>query len=151
DLPWNRSERSDELNPQIAAWAAERTSAEIVELASLMRIPAIEVGNGATIPRMDHFAEYGFYEVNPAGEFVQPTAPFRFHPPPAGAEEARGAPPSRGPPIASRLRPVARPSVPERASPSLPLEGIRVADFTSFWAGPFLTHTMAMFGADVIH
>ena len=32
-----------------------------------------------------------------------------------------------------------------------PLAGIRVADFTSFWAGPFLAHTMAMFGADVIH
>src|SRR5690606_15575847 len=32
-----------------------------------------------------------------------------------------------------------------------PLEGIRVADFTSFWAGPFMGHTFAMCGADVIH
>jgi crotonobetainyl-CoA:carnitine CoA-transferase CaiB-like acyl-CoA transferase len=36
-------------------------------------------------------------------------------------------------------------------APGRPYDGLRIADFTSFWAGPFLTHTMAMFGADVIH
>jgi len=98
DLVWNRSERSDELNPQIRAWTTARTTAEIVELAALMRIPAIEVGNGATIPHMDHFAARGFHEVNPGGGFLQPAAPFRFHPPIAGVGTASAAPPP-GPPI----------------------------------------------------
>jgi crotonobetainyl-CoA:carnitine CoA-transferase CaiB-like acyl-CoA transferase len=152
DLPWNRSERSDELNPLIAAWAAERTTAEIVELASLMRIPAIEVGNGATIPYMDHFAEYGFYEVNPKGRFLQPTPPFRLHPPLDLGEETGPRPASAvGPPIGSWPRAALRPRVTTPARSVRPLEGLRVADFTSFWAGPFLTHAMALFGADVIH
>ena len=69
----DRTERADELNPVIWAWAAERTTAEIVELAALWRVPAIEVGNGASIPAMDHFAEYGFYDANPDGGFLQPT------------------------------------------------------------------------------
>ena len=53
----SRTQRAAELNPVIWAWAAERTTAEIVELATLWRVPAIEVGHGASIPVMDHFAE----------------------------------------------------------------------------------------------
>ncbi|MCU1502217.1 MAG: Formyl-CoA transferase, partial [Ilumatobacteraceae bacterium] len=89
----NRTARSDELNPVIWAWAGARTTAEIVELATLLRIPAIEVGNGETIPQMDHFAEYGFYDRNPDGGFLQPHAPFRMHPPLPGAGDVRRAPP----------------------------------------------------------
>lgn len=128
----NRTNRSAELNPVIWAWAAQRTTAEIVELAALWRVPAIEVGNGASIPRMEQFAQYGFYETNPDGGFLQPTAPFRFHPEIA----VHHAPP---------------PAPTSQVAGGLPLAGVRVADFTSFWAGPFLAHTMAMFGADVIH
>ena len=57
DAVATRTERGDELNPVIEAWCGERTTAEIVELATLMRIPCIEVGNGATIPTMDHSSE----------------------------------------------------------------------------------------------
>ncbi len=150
----NRTNRADELNPVIWAWAAERTTAEIVELAGLWRVPAIEVGSGESIPRMDHFAEYGFYDVNPQGGFLQPAAPFRMHPPIDGVGEAHAAPAlgqELGTPPVSRP-PVSRPA--ERQAgppPGLPLGGVRVADLTSFWAGPFLAHTLAMFGADVIH
>ncbi len=151
DIPWNRSERSDELNPLIRAWTTERTTAEIVELAALMRIPAIEVGNGSTIPSMDHFAEYGFYEANPATGMLQPTPPFRFHPPLPAVGPARPAPATATP-----IRTMPRP--PGGAAPTAggtaatrPFDGLRVADFTSFWAGPFLTHSLGMFGADVIH
>ncbi len=44
------------------------------------------------------------------------------------------------------------PSAPRRRRPEhLPLEGVRVADFTAFWAGPIVGHFLAMMGADVIH
>ena len=144
----NRTQRADELNPVIWAWAAERTTAEIVELAALWRVPAIEVGNGASIPTMDHFAEYGFFSRNPDGGFLQPTAPFRAHPPIDGVGEVRAAP-ALGTSTTSARAPTSVPRSP--ADAGQPLAGIRVADFTSFWAGPFLAHTMAMFGADVIH
>ncbi len=43
------------LRPDIAAWMAQRTSAEVLELAGLLRIPHAPIGNGATIPSTDHF------------------------------------------------------------------------------------------------
>ena len=136
----------------IEAWCGERTTAEIVELATLLRIPCIEVGNGASIPTMDHFAAAPFYDVNPDGGFLQPAAPFRMHPPIPGVGEVRAAPPL-GPPIRAvdRVRRRRRPRTPLGAAGTRPFEGLRVADFTSFWAGPFLGHVLGMFGADVIH
>lgn len=146
-----RTERCEELNPVIRAWCAERTTAEIVELATLMRIPCIEVGNGETIPRMDHFREERFYDTNPDGGFLQPAPPFRMHPAIPGVTEVRPAP-QLGPRITATPRPPApAPLVAAAPAGTLPFEGLRVADFTSFWAGPFLTHTLGMFGADVIH
>jgi crotonobetainyl-CoA:carnitine CoA-transferase CaiB-like acyl-CoA transferase len=146
-----RTERSDELNPIIRQWCGERTTAEIVELASLMRIPCIEVGNGETIPKMDHFAAERFYDVNPDGGFLQPAPPYRMHPPIPDVAEVAAAP-ALGASITTRPRPPAPDGIgPLGPVGSRPFEGIRVADFTSFWAGPFFAHALGMFGADVIH
>ena len=132
-----RTERSDELNPVIRAWAAERTTADIVELAALLRIPCIEVGNGETIPQMDHFASEPFYDVNPDGGFLQPAPPFRMHPPIPGVAVVARAP-AVGPAITTVERPDGAGAVRARRRPAgrRPLDGLRVADFTSFWAGP---------------
>jgi crotonobetainyl-CoA:carnitine CoA-transferase CaiB-like acyl-CoA transferase len=146
-----RTDRSDELNPVIKAWTTAHTTAEIVELATLMRIPCIEVGNGESIPQMDHFASEAFYDVNPDGGFLQPAAPFRMHPPIPDVAVVATAPPI-GPSITAIERPAGpSPLGPTAPAGTRPFEGIRVADFTSFWAGPFFAHTLGMFGADVIH
>src|SRR5262249_9613989 len=36
-------------------------------------------------------------------------------------------------------------------SQALPFEGLRVADFTTFWAGPIVGHFLAALGAEVLH
>ena len=67
-----RAQRRDELEAEIRTWCALRTTDEIVELASLLRVPVAPVGNGKTIPTFDHFVEQKFYVTNPSGGFLQP-------------------------------------------------------------------------------
>ncbi len=43
-----------------------------------------------------------------------------------------------------------RQSTSEAATAGRPLAGLRVVDFTAFWAGPSATHSLAAFGAEVI-
>ncbi|MFM7536607.1 MAG: CoA transferase [Acidimicrobiales bacterium] len=150
DPVWNRAERSDELNPVIASWAGRRTTAEIVELAGLLRVPVTPVGNGSTIPAMAQVAAEGFVEPDPTGTFLQPARPFRYHPPIPGVDGPHPAPPL-GPPITTRSRPARRSPLPRGTGLAAPFAGLRVADLTSFWAGPFLGQLLAAFGAEVIH
>ena len=65
----------DWIRERIDPWMRERTVAEIVELGQLFRLPLAPLGNGATIPEMDHLQARGVYVDNPAG-FRQPRAPW---------------------------------------------------------------------------
>ena len=135
----------------IDAWMAERTVDEIIELATLLRIPVAPVGNGRTVPTFDHFIEGGYFSTHPGDTFLQPTPPYRFHHTSAGTAPARPAP---------RLGEHNDLSVQPRSTPApaaqgqdntLPFAGLRVADFTAFWAGPIVGHVLGLLGADVIH
>ncbi len=68
------------LQPAIAEWMAERTSAEVLDLAGMFRIPHAPVGNGASIPQTDHFRERGSIVANPRDGFDEPDRPYRFRP-----------------------------------------------------------------------
>jgi crotonobetainyl-CoA:carnitine CoA-transferase CaiB-like acyl-CoA transferase len=47
------------LRDEIAAWVAQHTVAEVLELAATFRIPHAPIGNGKTIPETDHFIARG--------------------------------------------------------------------------------------------
>ena len=139
----HRFRRRNELVTAIDAWTTERTCAEILEIADLLRVPAAVVGTGETIQQLEHLAVRGAHERNETGGFVQPAVPWRMH---GVAQPRRGSAPNLG----SGMLPTwpKKVQVPKRGKP---FEGIRVADFTANWAGPIVGHLLAMLGAEVIH
>ncbi|WP_328354941.1 CoA transferase [Mycobacterium sp. NBC_00419] len=139
----NRFVRRHELMDAIDAWSIQHTTAEVLELADLLRVPAANVGTGATIPELEHLVERRAYETNASGGFLQPVVPWQFH---GGTTPPRGVAPALG---AHGLPSwTAGPSRPKRDKP---FTGIRIADFTANWAGPIVGHVLAMLGAEVIH
>ena len=139
----NRFVRRHELMDAIDAWSAEHTTAEILELADLLRVPAANIGTGATIPHLEHLVERRAFETNASGEFIQPGVPWRIH---GQRARPRGKAPELGAPGLPGWT-----AVEPRPKRDKPFEGIRVADFTANWAGPIVGHLLAMLGADVIH
>lgn len=137
---WKHRDRIREL---IGPWMAERTVDEIVELGQLFRLPIAQIGNGTTIPSMDHLRERGVFTPNPAG-FRQPRTPWRM-------SIARAAPVGPTPELGEANDGVHwQPAPATGADAGLPLAGVRIVDLTAFWAGPSATHLLAAFGADVI-
>lgn len=135
----------DWIRERIGPWMRAHTVDEIVELGQLFRLPIAALGNGSTIPQMDHLCERGVYVDNPAG-FRQPRAPWLM-------SAAAPAPIRQAPAIGqadddSFWQP--RESAEPGAVIGLPLAGVRIVDLTAFWAGPAATHSLAAFGADVI-
>jgi len=135
----------DWIRERIDPWMRERTVSEIVELGQLFRLPLAPLGNGSTIPDMDHLQTRGVYIHNPAG-FRQPRAPWLM-------SIARQAPVRPAPAVGeaddvSLWAP--RQSVPRTRSAEAPLAGVRVIDFTALWAGPAAAHALAALGADVV-
>ena len=145
----------ERMAKEIDEWMSARTVDEIVELATLFRIPVAPVGNGRSVQTFDHFLAGGYFTAHPGATFLQPTPPYRFHHTSAGTAPARPAPrlgehnDALGE-LSIRPRRAAAPVAPGQ-DPALPFAGLRVADFTAFWAGPIVGHVLALLGADVIH
>jgi crotonobetainyl-CoA:carnitine CoA-transferase CaiB-like acyl-CoA transferase len=141
--------RRAEVYAAIHPWLRAHSVDEIVAEASQRRIPVARIGDGASVPAMDHFAATGAFARNPEG-FVQPRVPYRI-------SEAVTRPFARAPRPGEHQAEIEReardpgPRVrPEPRTAALPLAGIRVADFTQFIAGPTATHLFASLGAQVI-
>lgn len=150
-----RVAQPERLRALIRAYTTARTTAEVVEEASLLRIPVAHIGNGATLPEFDHFVERGVYVDHPGGGFRQPRVPWRIHgqpsrpfsPAPALGADTAAATALAGP------APGGPRAWPEHGADAdaWPLAGVRVVDMTAFWAGPYATFALSCLGADVLH
>jgi crotonobetainyl-CoA:carnitine CoA-transferase CaiB-like acyl-CoA transferase len=144
-----RTQQVDFIQRIVHGWTRERIVDEIIELASLMRIPVAPIGNGRNLPEMDHFLERGSFVEGPGG-FLRPRPPYLLE---KTALRPFGTAPKLGEHTdeVTAERKTARPAVRTgEGGAALPLTGLRVVELSTFWAGTIAGCALADMGADVV-
>lgn len=147
-----RIARAAEWNALVSEWTTKRTTDEIVELAVAHKVPVAPVCDGRSVAELEQVRARGTLVGAPSERFRMPGRPWRIDgdpgPPPSPAP---GLPTAAVTEVAWRDGAGAPAAIAAGPAPGRSLEGLRVVDLTSWWAGPMSSALLAAFGADVIH
>jgi crotonobetainyl-CoA:carnitine CoA-transferase CaiB-like acyl-CoA transferase len=139
--------RFEEWQGIMSPWLKKKTTAEIIELASLLRIPVAPICNGETVQSHEQLSERGVFGQDAEGHFMQPRRSYRI-------DDQDPPPPRPAPKLGAETNSAAfrskRSTPGKKSAEALPLAGLRILDLTAWWAGPSATHILATFGAEVI-
>lgn len=138
-----RATRVDEVWDLIRPWYAERTKQEIFDLSLDTPWTVGKVMTGTEALDDPHLAARGFLGPlpTPEGDDVGPVRPFRTAGLPVADQRVRASGQSAGDPaLAAPRRSVAR----------RPLDGLRLLEVTTAWAGPYVGNALGALGVDVV-
>jgi crotonobetainyl-CoA:carnitine CoA-transferase CaiB-like acyl-CoA transferase len=140
-----RAQRVDEVWARVRGWYAERSKDDIFQLALDTPWTVGKVMTGTEALADPHLAARGFVGTldTPDGPARAPVRPFRTAGLPVADQRVRATAASDGDPLVRGLR---RPPPHGRRS----LEGLRLLEVTTAWAGPYVGNLLGALGVDVV-